>query len=84
MQGNNEGNSLGAFFKMIDLIEDDISEMLEDENSELSGYECLIISFNCLTLLCRQVEINFSFVKHCYHVFMIQNSSWPAISRYFG
>ena len=46
MQVNNEGNSLGAFFKMIDLIEDDISEMLEDENSELSGYECLIISFN--------------------------------------
>ena len=66
MQVNNEGNSLGAFFKMIDLIEDDISEMLEDENSELSGYECLIISFNCLTLLCRQVEINFSQIEDHY------------------
>ena len=51
MQVNNEGNGLGAFFKMIDLIEDDISEMLEDENSELSGYECLIISFNCFWVI---------------------------------
>ena len=63
MQVDNEGHNLSAFFKMIDLIEDDISEMLEDENSELSGYECLIISFNCLTLLCRQVEINFSQIE---------------------
>jgi len=46
MQVNGEGNNLDAFFEMIDLIEDDISEMLESENSELSGYECLVISFN--------------------------------------
>ena len=63
MQVNSEGNNLGAFFKMIDLIEDDISEMLESENSELSGYECLVISFNCLTLFCRQVEIDFSQIE---------------------
>ena len=63
MQVNSEGNNLDAFFKMIDLIEDDILEMLESENSELSGYECLIISFNCLTLFCRQVEINFSQIE---------------------
>ena len=63
MQVNSEGNNLDAFFEMIDLIEDDISEMLESENSELSGYECLVISFNCLTLFCRQVEINFSQIE---------------------
>ena len=60
MEVNSEENKLDAFFKMIDSIEDDISEMLESENSELSGYECLVISFNCLTLFCRQVEIDFS------------------------
>ena len=37
--------------------------MLESENSELSGYECLIISFNCLTLFCRQTEIDFSQIE---------------------
>ena len=63
MQANSEGNNLDAFFEMIDLIEDDISEMLESENSELSGYECLVISFNCLTLFCRQVEISFSQIE---------------------
>ena len=63
MQVNGEGNNLDAFFEMIDLIEDDISEMLESENSELSGYECLVISFNCLTLFCRQVEIDFSQIE---------------------
>ena len=63
MQVNSEGNNLDAFFEMIDLIEDDISEMLGSENSELSGYECLVISFNCLTLFCRQVEIDFSQIE---------------------
>ena len=63
MQVNSEENNLGAFFELIDSIEDDISEMLESENSELSGYECLVISFNCLTLFCRQVEIDFSQIE---------------------
>ena len=63
MQVNSEGKNLDAFFEMIDFIEDDISEMLESENSELSGYECLVISFNCLTLFCRQVEIDFSQIE---------------------
>jgi hypothetical protein len=63
MQVNSEGNNLDAFFEMIDSIEDDISEMLESENGELSGYECLVISFNCLTLFCRQVEIDFSQIE---------------------
>ena len=63
MEVNSEENNLDAFFKMIDSIEDDISEMLESETSELSGYECLVISFNCLTLFCRQVEIDFSQIE---------------------
>ncbi len=32
MQSDNKDNNLEAFFGMIDSIEDDISEMLEDEN----------------------------------------------------
>ena len=63
MQLDSEGNNLDTFFEMIDLIEDDISEMLESESSEVSGYECLVISFNCLTLFCRQVEIDFSQIE---------------------
>ncbi len=66
MQSDNEDNNLEVFFEMIDSIEDDISEMLEDENSELSGYECLVISFNCLTLFCRQVEIDFGQIEDHY------------------
>ena len=66
MQSDNEENNLDAFFEVIDSIEDDISEMLEDENSELSGYECLIISINCLTLFCRQIGIDFSQIEDHY------------------
>ena len=66
MQSDNEEDNLDAFFTVIDSIEDDISEMLEDENNELSGYECLVISFNCLTLFCRQVGIDFSQIEDHY------------------
>jgi hypothetical protein len=66
MKNNNEQNNLDSFFEVIDSIEDDISEMLENENSELSGYECLIISINCLTLFCQQIGINFSQIEDHY------------------
>ena len=66
MQSDNEEDNLDAFFTVIDSIEDDISEMLEDENNELSGYECLVISFNSLTLFCRQVGIDFSQIEDHY------------------
>ena len=59
MSKNNQKNNLDAFFEMIDLIEDDISEMLEDEKNVLGVYECLVICFNCLKLYCDQVGINF-------------------------
>ena len=67
MQSYNEDNNLKAFFEMIDLIEDDISEILDDENNQLSGYECLVISFNCLTLFCRQVGMDFSQIEDYYN-----------------
>ena len=66
MQSDNEEDNLDAFFTVIDSIEDDISEMLEDENNELSGYECLVISFNSLTLFCQQVGIDFSQIEDHY------------------
>jgi len=66
MKSNNEQTNLDSFFEVIDSIEDDISEMLEDENSELNGYECLVISINCLTLFCQQVGIDFSQIEDHY------------------
>ncbi|MBT6601549.1 MAG: hypothetical protein HOB32_07820 [Nitrospina sp.] len=66
MQSGNEENNLDPFFSVIDSIEDDISEILEDEDSELSGYECLVVSFNCITLFCRQVGIDFSQIEDHY------------------
>ena len=66
MKNNNEQTNLDSFFEVIDSIEDDISEMLEDENNELSGYECLVISFNSLTLFCQQVGIDFSQIEDHY------------------
>ena len=46
MQSDDKDNNLASFFKVIDSIENDITEMLEDENNELGGYECLVISNN--------------------------------------
>ena len=66
MKNNNEQTNLDSFFEVVDSIEGDISEMLEDENSELSGYECLIISINCLTLFCQHIGINFSQIEDHY------------------
>ena len=66
MKNNHEQANLDSFFKVIDSIEDDISEMLEDENTELSGYECLIISINSLTLFCQQIGIDFSQIEDHY------------------
>ena len=69
MRRESEKNNLDTFFAMIDLIEDDISEMLENENSKLNGYECLVISFNRLTLFCQQVGIDFSQTEDHYNEF---------------
>ena len=69
MKKDSEENNLGAFFEMIDLIEDDISEILENENSKLNSYQCFVISFNCLTLFCQQVGIDFSQIEDHYNEF---------------
>lgn len=69
MPNNNEGHNLGIFFRMIDSIEDDTSEMLEDESSKLGVYECLVICFNYLRLYCGQVGIGFSQIEDHYNAF---------------
>ena len=69
MPNNSEENNLDSFFEMIDLIEDGISEMLEDETIELGGYECLVICFNYLKLYCGQVGIDFGQIEGYYNEF---------------
>jgi len=69
MRRESEKNNLDTFFAMIDLIEDDISEILDNENSKLNGYECLVIGFNRLTLFCQQVGIDFSQIEDHYNEF---------------
>jgi len=64
---SNEGNNLDIFFRMIDSVEDDISEILDDENNQLSGYECLVICFNSLRLYCEQAGIELSQIKDHYN-----------------
>lgn len=73
MPDNNEENNLDSFFKMIDSVEDDISEMLEGENSQLSGYECLVICFNYLRLYCGQIGIKFGQIEDHYNAFKESN-----------
>ena len=67
MPNKNEENNLDIFFKMIDSIEDDISEMLEGANNQIGGYECIVICFNSLQLYCGQVGIEFSQIEDNYN-----------------
>ena len=59
MKRDYEKHNLGVFFEMLDLIEDDISEMLESEDIKLNGSGCIIISFNCLTLFSDRLGLIF-------------------------
>ena len=69
MLNDNGENNLDIFFKMIDSVEDDISEILEDKSNELGGYECLVICFNWLRFYCGQVGIKFSQIEDNYDAF---------------
>ena len=69
MSNNNERNNLDNFFKIIDVVEGDILEMLEDGDSELGGYECLVICFNYLRLYCGGVGIEFCQIEDHYNAF---------------
>ena len=73
MSKNNEDNNLNSFFEMIDSVEDDISEILEDESSELGRHECLLICFNHLWLYCEKTGIVFSQVEENYNAFKESN-----------
>ena len=66
MLDSNEESNLDIFFKMVDFIEDDISEMSESQMSKLGGYECLVISLNHFRLYCGQVGIKFSQIEDHY------------------
>ena len=54
-----ESSNLDAFFQMFDWIDEDISELNEDEENEVGGYECLFIAFNNLRSYCRQINLDF-------------------------
>ena len=62
---------------MIDLIEDDISEMSEDGSNELGGYECLAIYFNYLTLYCSEIRIDLSQIEDQYGAFKESKADGP-------
>ena len=63
MPDTNEENNLDLFFRMIDSVEDDVSETLEDRGNELSGYEYLVICLSYLRLYCGQVGIELSQIE---------------------
>ena len=51
-----EQSNLDAFFEMFDWVDEDISELNSNEETEVTGYECLFIAFN-----------NFIRSKNCYN-----------------
>ena len=69
MPNNSEESDLNIFFEMIDSIEEDISEILEDESNQIGGYGCLVICFNYLRLYCGQIGIKFSQIEDHYSAF---------------
>lgn len=63
MPDSHEESNLDIFFRMVDSVEDDISEFLENESNESGSYEYLVICFSYLRLYCRQVGIEFSQIE---------------------
>ena len=54
-----ESSNLDAFFQMFDWVDEDISELNEDEENEVGSYECLFIAFNNLRSYCKQINLDF-------------------------
>ena len=75
MPEKNEASNLDIFFEMIDSIEDDVSDLLDDESNEVGGYECLVICFNSLRLYCdeswNQILVK---IEDQYHEFEISKT----------
>ncbi len=61
-----EQSNLDAFFQMFDWVDEDISELNEDEANEVGGYECLFIAFNNLRSYCKQIDLDFSQINDQY------------------
>ena len=62
-----EGKSnLDAFFEMFDWVDEDISELNEQDENQVGGYECLFIAFNNLTSYCKQIDLDFSQIEDQY------------------
>jgi hypothetical protein len=66
---NNEASNLDIFFEMIDSVENDISDILDDDSNEIGGYECMVICFNSLRMYCDKVGIDFGQIEDQYHEF---------------
>ena len=52
-------SNLDIFFQMFDWVDEDISELNEDEENEVGSYECLFIAFNNLLSYCKQINLDF-------------------------
>ena len=62
-----EGQSnLDTFFQMFDWVDEDISELSEDEENRVGGYECLFIAFNNLRSYCKQINLDFNHIENQY------------------
>ena len=51
-------SNLDIFFQMFDWVDEDISELNEDEENEVGSYECLFIAFNNLHGYCKQINLD--------------------------
>jgi hypothetical protein len=61
-----EQSNLDAFFQMFDWVDEDISEFNNDEENDVSGYECLFIAFNNLRSYCKQIDLDFNQIEDQY------------------
>lgn len=61
-----EKSNLDAFFEMFDWVDEDISELNTEEESEVGGYECLFIAFNNLRSYCKQIDLDFNEIDDQY------------------
>ena len=59
-------SNLDTFFQMFDWVNEDISELNEDEENEMGSYECLFIAFNNLRSYCKQINLDFYQIEDQY------------------
>ena len=59
-------SNLDTFFQMFDWVDEDISELNEDEDNEVGSYECLFIAFNNLRSYCKQINLDFYQIEDQY------------------